>query len=75
MQDIELRFPTLKVLIAFKQQSQVTDLRIDTVAKTLTGKFSDFEVVTATRQFKARIQDQQEIERAGRQTAALSSQS
>ena len=71
MQDIELRFPSLQVLIAFKQQSQETDLRIDTVAKTLTGKFSDSEVVTAIRLFKATIPDQQKVERASRQAVPL----
>jgi hypothetical protein len=71
MQDIELRFPSLQVLIAFKQQSQETDLRIDTVAKTLTGKFSDSEVVTAIRLFKATIPDQQKVERASRQAVTL----
>jgi len=71
MQDTELRFPSLKILIAFKQQSQVTDLRIDTVAKSLTGKFPDSEVVTAMRLFKATIPDQQKVERANRQIAAV----
>ena len=71
MQDIELRFPSLKNLIAFKQQSQVKDLRIDTATKSLTGKFSDGEVLTATRLFKANLPDQQKIERANRQLTAL----
>lgn len=71
MQDIELRFPSLQVLIAFKQQSQETDLRIDTVAKSLTGKFSDSEVIAAIRLFKASIPDQQKVERAGRQSVTL----
>ena len=61
MQDIELRFPSLKVLISFKQQSQVKDLRIDTFEKTLTGKFSEGEVMTAIRIFKATIQDYQQF--------------
>ncbi len=65
MQDIELRFPTLKVLIAFKQQTQVKDLRIDTIAKSLTGKFSDEEVFAAKRLFKARVEEQYTIELAG----------
>lgn len=71
MQDIELRFPTLKILIAFKQQSQVNDLRIDTIAKTLTGKFPDEEVLTAKRVFKATIPDQYKVELAARQTAVV----
>ena len=73
MQDIELRFPSLKVLIAFKQLSQVKDLRIDTLVNSLTGKFPDDEVVAAIRQFKARTQTQQVIERTGRQPATVSS--
>lgn len=71
MQDIELRFPSLKELIAFKQQLQERDLRIDTVAKSLTGKFSDSEVFTAMRLFKATIPDQQKVERASRQSVTL----
>lgn len=71
MQEIELRFPSLQVLIAFKQQSQETDWRIDTAAKSLTGKFSDSEVVTAMRLFRATIPDQQKVERARRQVVAL----
>lgn len=71
MQDIELRFPSLKELIAFKQQLQERDLRIDTVTKTLTGDFSDSEVFTAKRLFKATIPDQQKVEMASRQSVAL----
>lgn len=64
IQDIELRFPTLKVLIAFKQQSQVTELRIDTIAKSLTGKFPEEEVFAAKRLFKARVEEQHTVEQA-----------
>ncbi|MBB1284802.1 hypothetical protein HRH25_10505 [Flavisolibacter sp. BT320] len=71
MQDIELRFPSLKELIAFKQQMQEMDLRIDTVAKSLTGNFSDSEVLTAIRLFKAALPDQQKVERASRQAVAV----
>ena len=71
MQEIELRFPSLKELIAFKQQLQESDLRIDTVAKSLIGNFSDSEVFTAKRLFKATIPDQQKVERADRQSVAI----
>ena len=70
MHDIELRFPSLKDLISFKQQSQVKELRIDTVEKSLTAKFPQEEVLTAMRLFKATIPDQQKIERAGSFTTA-----
>lgn len=71
MQEIELRFPSLKELIAFKQQLQESDLRIDTVEKSLIGNFSDSEVFTAIRLFKATIPDQQKVERADRQSVAI----
>lgn len=71
MQEIELRFPSLKELIAFKQQLKESDLRIDTVAKSLIGNFSDSEVFTAKRLFKATIPDQQKVERANRQSVAI----
>ncbi|MDQ3279092.1 MAG: hypothetical protein M3Q06_12255 [Bacteroidota bacterium] len=61
MQDIELRFPSLQVLILFKQQSGVKELRIDTFEKTLTGKFPEGEVVTAIRMFKATIFNRQQF--------------
>jgi hypothetical protein len=70
MHEIELRFPSLKDLISFKQQSQVKDLRIDTVEKSLTGKFPQEEVLTAMRLFKATVPDQQKIERANSFTTA-----
>jgi hypothetical protein len=54
MQEIELRFPSLKEMMCFKQISQVKELRIDTNEKLLTGKFPDKEVVVAKKQFKAR---------------------
>lgn len=55
MEDIELRFPSLKVLISFKRQSQIKELRIDTFEKTLTGKFPEAEITTATRVFQATL--------------------
>lgn len=54
MQDTELYFPSLKNLIAFKQQSQVKDLRIDTYQKSLTGQFPESEVMLAIRTYKAK---------------------
>jgi hypothetical protein len=53
MQDIELRFSSLKDLMQFKQLSQVKELRIDTNEKSLTGKFSETELIEAVKQFKA----------------------
>lgn len=61
MQDINLRFPSLKVLILFKQQSQVKELRIDTYEKTLTGRFPESEVQTAIGIYKAAILDRQQL--------------
>ena len=55
MQEIELRFRSLTDLIHFKQQSQVTELRIDTAEKTLTGRFTDTEVKEALTLFKATL--------------------
>lgn len=54
MQEVELRFPTLKDMMSFKQLSQVKELRIDTNERLLTGKFPESEVVVAKEQFKAR---------------------
>lgn len=54
MQEVELRFPTLKEMMYFKQYSQVTELRIDTNEKILIGRFPDDEVLVAKEQFKAR---------------------
>ena len=54
MQEVELRFPTLKDMMSFKQVSQVKELRIDTNERLLTGKFPESEVVVAKEQFNAR---------------------
>jgi hypothetical protein len=54
MQEVELRFPTLKDMMCFKQVSQVKELRIDTNEKLLTGKFPENEVEVAKEQFNAR---------------------
>ena len=53
MQEIELRFQTLKDLMHFKNNSEIKELRIDTYEKSLTGKFADAEVRIAVSQFKA----------------------
>jgi hypothetical protein len=53
MQEIELRFQTLKDLIDFKQNASVKELRIDTAEKSLTGRFTEIEVKEAVRMFKA----------------------
>ena len=55
MQEVELRFRSLTDLMHFKQQSQVSELRIDTAEKTLTGRFTDTEVKEAVTLFKATI--------------------
>lgn len=55
MQEVELRFRSLTDLIHFKQQSQVTELRIDTAEKTLTGRFTEIEVKEALTLFKATL--------------------
>ncbi|HEU4904385.1 MAG TPA: hypothetical protein VFT06_16375 [Flavisolibacter sp.] len=54
MQEVELRFPTLKEMMYFKQFSQVKELRIDTNEKILIGCFPEDEVSVAKEQFKAR---------------------
>lgn len=54
MQEVELRFPTLKEMMYFKQYSQVTELRIDTNEKILIGCFPEDEISVAKEQFKAR---------------------
>lgn len=53
MQEVELRFQSLKDMMHFKQQSQVKELRIDTSAKSLTGRFTETEVKDAVALFKA----------------------
>ena len=53
MQEVELRFQSLKDLIHFKQQSDVKELRICTNEKSLTGRWTETEVKAAVSQFKA----------------------
>lgn len=61
MQDTELRFPSLQNMMAFKQQSQVQALRIDTNEKSLTGRFTEGEVALAVSAFKAIVFSRQQI--------------
>lgn len=53
MQEVELRFQSLKDMMHFKQQSEVKELRIDTSVKSLTGRFTETEVKDAVSLFKA----------------------
>lgn len=59
MQETELRFPSLKTMMQFKQQSGVKELRLDTNDKSLTGRFSEEEITQAVKSFKGIVFSEQ----------------